>query len=53
MSKNIREVYVPLDNEVVDGVPVPFIEFSEFWNTHSTDEGFTMVYLDESNRIVD
>ncbi|MCF8017861.1 MAG: hypothetical protein K9L62_00550 [Vallitaleaceae bacterium] len=52
MKKSIREVYVPLDNEVVDGVPAPFVEFSEFWNMHSTDEGFIMVYVDEKNRIV-
>lgn len=50
---NIREVFVPLENRVIDGVPTPFIEFKEFMETHATDDGYIMCYVDENNRIVD
>lgn len=48
----IREVFVPLENEVIDGVPTPFIEWDKFWETHSTDEGYIMAYVDGNNRTV-
>lgn len=48
----MREVYVPLENEVIDGVPTPFIEFEDFWKTHSTDDGFIMAIIDENNKVV-
>jgi len=49
----IREVYTPIENEIIDGVLTPCIEFDEFWNTHSTDDGYIMAYVDENNRVVD
>jgi|GEM_PF-4790037 len=48
----LREVYVPMDAELVNGVPASFIEFTEFWDTHTTDDGFVLVYLDTNNHFV-
>jgi len=48
----IREVYVKVGTEVVDHVPINFMEYQTFWESHRTDAGFAMVYLDRQNRIV-
>lgn len=48
----MREVYVKIDTEVINGTPENFIEFSEFWETHTNDNGYCLVYLDDDNKVV-
>lgn len=49
----LREVYVKVGTEVIGKVPASFIEYSDFWSQHNDDTGFTLIYLDTENRIVD
>ena len=47
----LREVYVPIGTEVKEKVPKVFHEYKAFWDTHSEDTGFVLLYLDNENQI--
>lgn len=49
----MREAYVKIGTEIINGVPTKFIEFNEFWETIKNDERYIMVYLNDNNQIID
>jgi len=48
----IREVYVRTGEGIVGKIPDMFIEHRDFWDIYDNDDGYTMIYLDSENRII-
>ena len=52
LTDDIREVYVKIGEEFINGVPVEFIEVEYFWETHDSDDGYVLIYLNSENKII-
>ena len=52
LPDDIREVYVKNDVKFINNIPVEFIDVEYFWETHDSDDGYVLIYLDSENKII-